>query len=555
MSNLPTKKTPNPQDILRRKLTKSPYTYWFQHNKWLTENPQIIERNIHKKLWRLQNLYPIKNKHGQLQRMILNKHQLKLCEIIARDPSSPLALLKARQIGGTTFFAIFFLDEVCLNDGVSAAIVAHLDRAVKDIFRIVTLAYDLMHPVLKPKKEMSSKNTSTEIYIPQNRSRIEVQLEIRSKTITHILWSEYAFLKEDRIVATTGAITPEALKIHESTPNRLNHFKLLYDDLKPKGRTLFVPWFHQDEYRIKNAKIEKYSPKELELIEKYGLDDEQLEFRRQKILEMTELKFRQEYPENDVECFLLSGIPVIDSFLIMDQIDYCKKNPPIEEVIDMNMKIKVFKKFTKEDIDRLRPAFFIGVDPAEGHGGDFSAACVIANYNKDLRSEVVMTLRGYSEPAQLARLVKKYTARYIFTNESDELIYPQLVVERNNHGHACLMAFQEIADCYYPIDFIFSDKDLKLGFVTTRISKKLIQADLFTAIQEKSILLRDTIVCDEILSLSLQENGSIEAEEGFYDDLFMATCLALRGVMFFNEGTAQSDISLLEGEEEDDQLD
>lgn len=537
-------------ELTRKKLKESPYKLWFAHKQWLDQNPQVINQHIHKKLWRIQNLYPIKNKHGQLQRMILNKHQFKLCELIARDPSSPLALLKARQIGGTTFFAIFFLDEVCLNDGVSAAIVAHLDRAVKDIFRIVTLAYDLMHPILKPKKETSSKNTSTEIYIPQNRSRIEVQLEIRSKTITHILWSEYAFLKEDRIVATTGAITPDAVKIHESTPNRLNHFKILYDDLKPKGRTLFVPWFMQDEYRIKGAKIEKYDPKELELIKKYGLDDEQLEFRRQKILEMTELKWRQEYPENDTECFLLSGIPVIDSFLIMDQITYCKNNPPIAETLDMNMKIKVYREFNKKDLDRLRPAFFIGVDPAEGHGGDCSAATVIANYN-DLTSEVVMTLRGYSEPAQLARLVKKYTARYIFNNAQDLEIYPQLVVERNNHGHACLMAFQEIADCYYPIDFIYSDRDLKLGFLTTKISKKLIQSDLFTSIQEKSILLRDEVICNEILTLSLQDNGSIEAEEGFFDDLFMATCLALRGVMFYNEGSAQAEVEAEDEEEQD----
>lgn len=537
-------------NLLKKKnKDESPFTSWTEHCQWLNQNPDVVARNEHDKLWRVSNLYPIRNKKGQIQRLTLNKHQIKLLHKVGEAPTKPLCLLKSRQIGGTTLFAVVLLDEVCMFDGVSAAIVAHLDKAVKDIFRIVTFAFDHMYPVFKRENVKEAKRTATEIFVPhpENGSRIEVQLEIRSKAITHILWSERAFMKEDRITATTGAITKGAVQVFESTPNGINAFKRLYEELKEVGRSMFVAWFEHDEYRLKGAKIKNYSPKEMFLKKTYNLDDEQLAFRRQKILEMTELKFRQEFPENDTECFLLSGLPVIDRFLIAEQKRLAEANPPIEEYLEDNTKIKIYKKFTKEELRRLKPQFNIGVDPAEGVGQDYSTACVIANY-ADLSYQVVMTLRGFAPPTNLARLVFKWAKRYAYTDELeqgdhidiDDLIFPDLIPERNNHGHAFLVAITELENCLYPRDSIYMHKDGELGFVTTFISKQGIQRDLLSAIQERSITLSDPIICDEIETLAVHpDNKSIKAEEGEKDDMFIATCLAFRGAMVFNMGTAE----------------
>lgn len=511
---------------------------WFSHIDEVKKT--ATKEQLANKVWRLQNLYAIQNKEGMLIPMKLNPHQTRLLSMIKESPTKPLSLLKSRQIGGTTFCCIFFLDEACWNGGVSAVIVAHLEKSIKDIFRIVTLAYDKLPDKYKDSAGIKSdKATDTEISMPRNNSRIEVQLEVRSKAVTHILYSEYAFMKQDRIIASMGALTPKSLKIYESTPHGLNHFYNLYKDLKDQKRSMFVPWFAQAEYKIEGDKIEDLTGEEAKLIRKHGLTHDQIRFRRDKIMVMGDLKFRQEYPEDDVQCFLLSGDSVINRYLIMEQIEWAKKNPPIDEIRQSALLIKVFRKFTDEELDKLKPAFFVGVDPAEGVGRDYSACVVIANY-LDHSSEVVMTMRGFEEPVNFARIIHRYIKSHWTFKDTDgeEEVVPLMIVERNNHGHVVLSQFKG-KELYYPRLFC-EEKDARAGFLTTHNTKKFIQNDLFAAIQERMIRLRDQNICDEILTLSIQDNGSIKAEEGCHDDMFMATCLAYHGVFKFQGGIDHS---------------
>ena len=514
---------------------------WYAHEKKMLKT--VTDDQLASKIWRIQNLYPIKNKLGRLQPMTLNPHQWKLVDLIADSPTDPIALLKSRQIGGTTFCVIFFLDEVCWNGGVSAAIVAHLDKSIKDIFRIATLAFENMPEAFKDKQVKSSRVTETEIFIKNNESRLEVQLEIRSKAITHILWSEYAFMKQDRITASAGSLTPNCFTVYESTPNGINQFHDLYFDLKPRKRTLFVPWFHQDEYKTGGDPIKEYTIEERKLIKAHNLTSDQIRFRRDKIIAMGAggvIKFKQEYPEDDIECFALSGASIIDRRLIMEQVQYSREHPPVEKFRDSNLEIKVYKKFTDEEINEKNPAFFVGVDPAEGVGRDYSAVVVIANYS-DYTSETVMTMRGFEEPYSFALLIKKYMEKYYtYKDEDGDDAPPLLVVERNNHGHTVLSQFKYNEEAFYPK--LFYDKDFKAGFLTTQITKKHMQTELISSIQEGLIKLRDITICKEITTLSIQENGTIKAEEGCHDDMFMAAALANWGVNRLLHGINHDDV-------------
>src|SRR5210317_2168431 len=75
---------------------------------------------------------------------------------------------------------------------------------------------------------------------------------------------------------------------------------------------IFLPWFWTDEYRRTAPEGMELSSEEEKLKEKYGLDNDQLYWRRLKIAECGELKFRQEYPATADEAFIVSGSNVFN---------------------------------------------------------------------------------------------------------------------------------------------------------------------------------------------------------------------------------------------------
>ena len=90
------------------------------------------------KEWRLRNLYKIKDKQGNIvdfepnwaQKLLFEPHYLNI-------------ILKARQLGITTYHAILFLDTCLFNHNVNAAIVADSKPVAKEIFiDKVKFAYD-----------------------------------------------------------------------------------------------------------------------------------------------------------------------------------------------------------------------------------------------------------------------------------------------------------------------------------------------------------------------------------------------------------------------------
>src|SRR5581483_2600523 len=88
--------------------------------------------------WRLSHLYRIKDKEGKdvqfqpnwAQDLLLRPHYLNI-------------ILKARQLGITTFHALLFLDTCLFNHNVNAAIVADSKPVAREIFiDKVKFAYD-----------------------------------------------------------------------------------------------------------------------------------------------------------------------------------------------------------------------------------------------------------------------------------------------------------------------------------------------------------------------------------------------------------------------------
>jgi len=99
----------------------------------------LARSRISDRMWRLSNLYKIKTKSGEILTFQPNWAQQALLE----DLHYLNLILKARQLGVTTFFSLLFLDTCLYNDNIHAAIIADNKDTAKEIFRDkVKFAYD-----------------------------------------------------------------------------------------------------------------------------------------------------------------------------------------------------------------------------------------------------------------------------------------------------------------------------------------------------------------------------------------------------------------------------
>lgn len=492
---------------------------------WASKN---ILTNMTDKIWRLENLYAIRSKDGSITSLKLNKHQKKLA-IMIKDlkEGDPLVILKARQVGITTFFVLWDLDDALFYDGINAVILSHKKESLKDIFEIVRLAYDEFPSILKSDKTKFDKNNQTQLTIGELNSKIEVKLEARSVSVNMIHFSEFAFTDLKRIMATEGSLTKDCLRVYESTAFGLNHFYDLYKKEKNLNRntTLFIPWFDHDEYSIQGI-LENKTQDEIKLQNQYPkITDNNLLYRRDKLRSMDILSFRQEFPSDDLECFLESGHSYFDTKYLMD----CKNKlkPPIKEQELRNLKIKFYKIPTFDDLKKEPLMFFAGIDSAEGIGRDFSSVTLIS-VNEKHKAEVLLTMRGHPNINDLCEIVfDTLVNNYCYEYDGVKHL-PLLNIERNNHGHAVLQNFLKNPKCIYPSLSI--GRDRRLGFVTTNLSKKHIFSDLRNAIDERLIKINDLITLEEltIIESTLSNSGmsKIQAPDNKHDDTVISLCLA-----------------------------
>ena len=505
---------------------------YYSHIKSLKITPE----NLRNKLWRLANLYSIRDKHGKLVTFDMNIHQKRiarrLTEKIANKDYSPIVVLKARQVGISTFFCLWFLDDVLFMEGRRAVIQSQKIETMNDIFAIAQTAYSFMPESLLANKKIDDKQGK--INLPAMGSFLESKLEVRSMAVNMMHFSEYAFMDLKRATATVGSLAPECIKVYESTPYGMNHFYDFYQDQKQKNpqNVFFIPWFEHHEYnnQVPAEGLGELTADEKRLKTQHKLKDGQIQFKRDKEQEMRFLDtehqtFQQEYPENDEECFLLSGSGLIDPMILRKLKKQCDATKELERFWDGKLLCKLYKRPNPAETAKKEfYGMYVGVDPAEGVGGDYSAV-VILGVDDQMNTEVLMTMRGFENPTMLAPKIVRYIEKYFtFSRTDDEDWNPLLVVERNNHGHAMLALLEPVYDNLY-----VHNKDRRLGFHTTRITKRGILGNIFNVINSDLIDLKDPVIASELRTLVKTDDGKIEAEEGKKDDMVMALALGYQG--------------------------
>ena len=145
-----------------------------------------FKRRFSDKLWRLSNLYYIIDDAGQRILFRPNVAQMYLL----KNLHTQNLILKARQLGFTTFIDLYFLDECLFNSDVEAGIIAHnRDDAGKIFRRKILYPYENLPDWLLEVRPTKSKSKS-ELEL-SNNSIITVGTSFRSGTAQLLHISEF----------------------------------------------------------------------------------------------------------------------------------------------------------------------------------------------------------------------------------------------------------------------------------------------------------------------------------------------------------------------------
>ena len=179
----------------------------------------LSRQNLADPWWRLNNLYFIKDKKGKKVRFKPNWAQT----ILYNNMWYLSIILKARQLGMTTFIQIFMLDRCLFNDNVNAGIVAHNKEDAEAFFDDkIKFAYDNL-PVDLKKMVNATSDTARALKF-SNGSRIRVGTSMRSGTYQYIHISEFGKMcakypekAAEVITGTLNTLEPGQMAFIEST--------------------------------------------------------------------------------------------------------------------------------------------------------------------------------------------------------------------------------------------------------------------------------------------------------------------------------------------------
>ena len=419
-------------------------------------------------------------------------------------------ILKARQMGLTTWIAARFFLRTITHPGTLTLQVAHTQQAAEEIFRIVHRFLQSLPEPLRDGLMKTSRANVRQITFPVIDSEYRVvtagdRNAGRGLTAQNLHCSELARWPGDPAETLAGlraALVPEGELVLESTPNGIGG--CFYEEWQSAPETglvrHFYPWWKEPSYVAGAADAASLSEEEQGLQSREGLTLAQIGYRRQLRSSFHTLA-PQEYAEDPETCFLQSGESIFELAAIEARLTDLHK--PMEQRDNGRLCIWLPRLPEKK--------YLVAVDPAGGGSeGDNSAAQVL-----DLETGLQCAeFAGHVGGLELAELVTRLAAEY---NQA------WLVIERNGCGEAVL-AYADM-HCHYPRIY-FSD-DGKPGRQTTAVSRPAMLAHLGAALVESPRCFASPALLAECRSFVRLPTGSSGAGPGTHDDRVMAMAIAL----------------------------
>lgn len=269
-----------------------------------------------------QRCLSIRAKSGNMQPLQFNRAQQYIHERLEAQLAATgrvrALILKGRQQGCSTYVGARYYRKTSMSVGIRTFILTHEDPATQNLFEMVNRYHEHCPVDMRPSTGAAN---AKELFFDKLDSGYKVGTAGtkgvgRSSTIQLFHGSEVAFWPhaETHAAGVLQAVPDEegTEVILESTANGLgNLFHQKWSDAERgvgEFIAIFVPWYWQDEYRKVTQPDFVKTSEEAEYARLYGLDDEQIAWRRNKISDLKDdALFKQEYPATAAEAFQMSG--------------------------------------------------------------------------------------------------------------------------------------------------------------------------------------------------------------------------------------------------------
>jgi hypothetical protein len=516
----------------------------------------------------------------------------------ARGEPQRAIICKARQIGFSTVTQGLLIQRTTQHANQRALVVAQDKDTAGSLFQIGELMYQHLPPSeeLAIKPRIANRGRRKELYFGEpsrderdagniginSRYTVDTANEAeagRGQTYTAIHASEVAFWVdiETKLLGLLSAVPndPETLVVLESTANGNNFFRDLWDQAVD-GQNGYIPFFsawHDDPgYRRPFLDAEDradfegqvgegpYGEDEPMLQERFGLDLEQLHWRRWK-LDQPDMggdlrKFRQEYPSYADEAFISTGHQVFDQRRVQTIVNRC---------------LTVTDQLAEEGILRAS-----GTTMRRGRHGMVevpTGAEWVARADSGLGARYPFW-RVWEQPSEEGRYIvvadpaegeevergesdfhgiqvidhvtRKHVARYRSRIDPDlagDQVYfaalhwnQALIVVEKTGGYGMAMLRRIYFDYKYPRNLVYfrrapessrDREDDRLGWSTDRATKPIIVTTMTQVLREATDpggdldVVRDLETANELTSFMRDERGRTGARKGRHDDLLM----------------------------------
>jgi hypothetical protein len=419
-------------------------------------------------------------------------------------------VVKARQMGMTTWVAGRFFLKTITARGVFTVQVAQTREAAESIFRIVQRFWECLPEEIQRGPLRRSRANVGQMIFPALDSEFRVLSAAdenagRGLTVQNLHCSEVSRWPGDAAATLAGlraALVPSGEMVIESTPNgAYGCFYEEWQQASEKGVVKhFYPWWLEGEYA--SAAVMDLRDDERALVLKQALNPTQVGFRRG--LEASYRGLRtQEFAEDAELCFRATGECCFDA----EAVERClaEAQEPVLTQRGGNLRIWLPPLAGRQ--------YIVAVDPAGGGpDGDFAAVQVI-----DLKTG----MQCAELQQKLGALELAHVAASLGRDYASAGLGALIAVERNNHGSGVL-AYLDALEHYARV----YEQSGVAGWLTTAGSKPGMVSRMAALLVESPGLFMSRRLLEECRTFVSLSGGKSAAARGAHDDCLMAMALA-----------------------------